>query len=313
VGGEALFGRLRELAGKIASKAGCRLMADTLVSRISKGAGSAKIEQLVYPITPKIAQMEQVTSMTLIGTNRPVAFFAYPDKPSVPESPECAISELCTPTMDIAWTMKVLADAVGVNSQAQFQSYALDLPEVPSGQLTLDKIGRALAALMPENAVLCNEAITSGAKVMPPTLTANPHEVLGGTGGAIGFSLPCAVGAAIACLDRKVISLTGDGSAMYTLQSLWTMARESLDITVIIFANRGYQVLREELVNVGVKSYGQNASAMFDVENPLIDWLSLARGHGVPGMRAENMESFSRGLKTALQSEGPYLIEVVCP
>ena len=312
-GGEALFGRLRELAGKIASKTGCRLMADTLVSRISRGAGSSKIDQLVYPITPKIAQLEQVTSMTLIGTNRPVAFFAYPDKPSVPESPDCTITELCTPTMDIAWTMEMLADAVGVNSQTQLQSYVLDRPEIPSGQLTLEKIGRALAALMPENAILCNEAITASAKVMPPTHTANPHEVLGGTGGAIGFSLPCAVGAAIACPDRRVISLTGDGSAMYTLQSLWTMARESLNITVIIFANHGYQVLREELVNVGVKSYGQNARAMFDVENPLIDWLSLARGHGVPGVRAEDMESFSRGLKTGLQSEGPYLIEVVCP
>ncbi|NNJ77234.1 MAG: acetolactate synthase large subunit, partial [Anderseniella sp.] len=132
-------------------------------------------------------------------------------------------------------------------------------------------------------------------------------------GGAIGYSLPCAVGAAIACPDRKIIALTGDGSAMYTLQSLWTMARESLDITVIIFANRGYQILRHELANVGVDSYGQNASAMFDVEEPLIDWVSLARGHGVSGARADDMESFCTALQAGLQSEGPYLIEVTCP
>lgn len=313
VGGEALFGRLQELAGKIAGKTGCRLLADTLIPRISKGAGSAKIEQLVYPITPKIGQMENLASLTLLGTNRPVAFFAYPDKPSVPEPPACTISELCTPEMDIAWTIEALADAVGVSPKTQFQSNALDLPDVASGELTLEKVGQTLAALMPENAVLCNESITSGASIMPPTKTARPHDVLGGTGGAIGYSLPCAVGAAIACPDRKIIALTGDGSAMYTLQSLWTMARESLDVTVIIFANRGYQILRHELTNVGVENYGRNASAMFDIEEPLIDWISLARGHGVSGQKADDMESFCTALKAGLQSDGPYLIEVTCP
>lgn len=313
VGGDALFGRLRELAGKISARTGCRLVADTLIPRLSKGAGTAKIEQLVYPITPKIGQMEKLASLTLVGTNRPVAFFAYPDKPSVPEPPACTISELCTPEMDVAWTIEALSDAVGVGSRTRFQSYELDLPDVPTGQLTLEKVGQALAALMPENAVLCNESITSGAAVIPPTKTARPHEFLGGTGGAIGYSLPCAVGAAIACPDRKLIALTGDGSAMYTLQSLWTMAREGLDITVIIFANRGYQILRHELANVGVESYGQNASAMFDIEEPLIDWVSLARGHGVPGMRTDDMEGFCKALHAGLQNQGPYLIEVACP
>lgn len=313
IGGSALFGELRQLAGKIAARTGCRLMVDTLIPRISKGAGTARIDQLVYPVDPKIAQLTETTSITLVGTDRPVAFFAYPGKPSVPEPPGCSVTELCTPVMDIAATLEALADAVGVTTGTQPETVALDLPDKPSGALTLQKVGQAVAALMPENTIICNESVTSGFHVMPPTATARPHDVLSGTGGAIGLCLPCATGAAIACPDRKVIALTGDGSAMYTLQSLWTMAREGLDVTVIVFANRGYQILRDELINVGVDSYGQNAQAMFDVENPTLDWVSLAKGHGVPAIRTCEMEGFIRALQAGLGSDGPSLIEVVCP
>lgn len=313
IGGPALFGDLRELAGKIASKTGCRLLVDTLIPRISKGAGAVKVDQLVYPVGPKIEQLESTSSITLIGTDRPVAFFAYPGNPSVPEPVDCTIADLCATTDDIAWTLQSLADATGVTSNTRPETYPLDLPKVPTGQLTLEKVGQALTALIPENAIVCNESVTSGFHVIPPTATARPHDLLAGTGGAIGLCLPCATGAAIACPDRKVIALTGDGSAMYTLQSLWTMARESLDVTVIVFANRGYQILRDELANVGVKSFGQNAQAMFDVENPTLDWVSLAKGHGVPGTRTEDMESFAKALSAGLQNDGPSLIEIPCP
>ncbi len=313
IGGSALFGPQRELAGQIAAATGCRLLADTLIPRISKGAGTAKLDQLVYPISPKIAQLEATSSIILLGTDRPVAFFAYPGKPSVPEPPYCPITDLCKHTDDIEWTLQALADAVGVTSKTATETHPLDLPDIPIGQLTLEKVGLALAALIPENAIICNESVTSGFHVIPPTATARPHDLLAGTGGAIGLCLPCATGAAIACPDRKVIALTGDGSAMYTLQSLWSMARENLDVTVIVFANRGYQILRDELTNVGVASYGQNAQAMFDVENPILDWVSLAKGHGVPGTRADDMDSFAKALSAGLSSDGPSLIEVVCP
>ena len=313
IGGAALFGSLRDLAGRIAAQTGCRILADTLIPRVSKGAGTAIFQQLVYPITPKIAQLESTSSITLIGTDRPVAFFAYPGKPSVPEPAHCTITSLCSPADDLEWTLQSLADAVGVTGKTAAQTFPLDLPAIPGGQLTLEKVGQALAALIPENAIVCNESVTSGFKVMPPTVTARPHDVLAGTGGAIGLCLPCATGAAIACPDRKVIALTGDGSAMYTLQSLWTMARENLDITVIVFANRGYQILRNELANVGVERFGQNAQAMFDVENPMLDWVALARGHGVPGTRADDMDGFVKALSAGLASGGPSLIEVVCP
>lgn len=313
IGGEALFGPLRQLAGQIAAHTGCRLMADTLLARIAKGAGTAQLDQLAYPVTPKIAQLAQTQSLTLVGTDRPVAFFAYPDKPSVPEPAGCVMDELCPPTMDIGWTLQALADAVGVSGKTQATRYALDLPDVPQGELTLPRVGQAIAALLPEDAIICNESVTSGAAIMPPTLTARPHELLSGTGGAIGLCLPAATGAATACPDRKVLALTGDGSAMYTLQSLWTMARENLDVTVVVFANKGYQILRNELTNVGVNSYGVNAQAMFDVEKPALDWVALAKGHGLPASRATDMESFVKALRDGLASDGPSLIEVVCP
>jgi len=179
--------------------------------------------------------------------------------------------------------------------------------------LTLQKVGQAVANLIPENAIVVNESVTSGFHVLPPTIKARPHDLLGGTGGAIGLCLPCATGAATACPERKVIAMTGDGSAMYTLQSLWTMARENLDVTVIVFANKGYQILRDELINVGVKSYGANAQAMFDVENPTLDWVALAKGHGLPAQRVDMMEDFIAALQHGLASDGPSLIEVTCP
>ena len=312
VGGSALFGAHRQLAGQIAAKTGCRLMSDTLIPRIAKGAGCAVIDQLPYPVEPKVERLKGTKSITLIGSHRPVTFFAYPGKPSLPEPPDCAIHDLCAPEMDIGWTLQALADATDAH-KAQPKTYQLDLPDLPTGDLTLEKVGQAIANLLPENAILINESVTSGFQVLPPLTTARPHDTLGGTGGAIGLCLPCATGAATACPDRKILALTGDGSAMYTLQSLWTMARTGMDITVIVFANNGYQILRDELTNVGVNSYGANARAMFDVENPSLDWVSLARGHGVPGTRCADMGGFNKALQAGLSSQGPSLIEVVCP
>lgn len=312
IGGEALFGAPRQMAGRIAAATGARLMADTMIARIARGAGQPVTDQLPYPVPPKIEAMRDVKSLTLLGSNRPVAFFAYPGKPSLPDQPGTAVFELCRPEMDVAWTLQALADATGA-ANATPRSYALDLPALPGGAVSLDKIGAALAHLLPEGAILINEGITSSFEVIPPLTTARPHDMLGGTGGSIGWSLPGAVGAATACPDRKVVVLTGDGSAMYTLQSLWTMAREGLDVTVVVFANKGYQILRDELVNVGVQSYGQNARAMFDVENPALDWVALARGHGVPGQRIDDMDGLAAALTAGLQGDGPSLIEVPCP
>ncbi len=312
IGGSALFGEDRLLAGRIAARTGCRLMADTLLPRLSNGAGAARLHRLPYPVGPKIEAMKGTKTITLVGCDRPVAFFAYPGKPSLPEPPDCTTDALCRPEMDIRWTLPALADALDADA-AQPDTERLDLPALPTGSLTLEKVGQALAHLFPENAIVVNESVTSGLQLLPHLNAARPHDLLGGTGGAIGLCLPCASGAAVACPDRKVIALTGDGSAMYTLQSLWTMARGGLDVTVIVFANRGYQILRDELANVGVQSYGANAQAMFDVENPALDWVALARGHGLPARRTPDMDSFAKALSHGLASGGPSLIEVPCP
>ncbi|MEM1388241.1 MAG: acetolactate synthase large subunit [Pseudomonadota bacterium] len=313
VGGAALWGEGLARAGRIAAATGAILVTDTLVGRVGRGAGTPMARMLPYAVEAKVAAMSDITSLTLIGTERPVTFFAYPGKPSLPEPRDAAIMPLCAPDMDIAWTLDALAQATGAAKAAPKQQ-ALTLPDLPQGgAIDLTKIGDVLAALMPEGAILCNEGVTAAFHIMPQLTGARPHDMLGVSGGAIGWSLPGAVGAAIACPDRRVIVFVGDGSAMYNIQALWTMARESLDITVIVVANRGYQILRDELVNVGVERYGANAQAMFDVDNPLLDWAGLARGHGVPSHRAEGIDGFTKALGQSLAEPGPALIEVVCP
>ncbi|NDR58072.1 acetolactate synthase large subunit [Aliiruegeria sabulilitoris] len=311
VGGAAAFGPLARLAGKIARKTGCRLMADYFLPRVERGEGAVDIDCLHYPVLENVELLKDVKHMVLLGAGQPVAFFAYPDRPSTPEPADCRMLDLCGATMDIAWTLQALIAATGAE-QAEPALLSLDVPELPTGELTLAKVGKALAALLPEGAIIANEAVTAGADVIPPTRTARNHDLLYNPGGAIGAALPLAVGAAVACPDRKVIAPTGDGSAMYTLQSLWTMAREQLDVTVLIFANRGYQILRAELANVGVSHVGRNAERMFNVEGPELDWVALSQGHGVPARRVEDMESFADAFRAAMETPGPKLIEIVC-
>lgn len=310
---DALHGPLFKLAGRIAHKTGCRLLADTAVARIERGGGAVQIEQLVYHIDGKLGQMADVRHVVLCGQHRPVAFFAYPGKPSLPEPPECQMHPLCDPDMDIGWTLQALARVLSVDPDEPIHTIALDLPDLPEGHVTLEKAGDAIAALMPENSIIVNESVTAGFALLGATRAARPHDLLVTTGGAIGQCLPCATGASVACPDRKVIALTGDGSAMYTLQSLWTMAREQLDVVIVVIANRGYQILHGELLAVGVDNVGRNARRMFDLVNPMLDWVALAQGHGVPGARATTMEEFNAAFAAGLDTPGPYLIELVLP
>ena len=218
VGGPALFGPLFETAARIAAATGAVLVTDALIPRVSRGAGAPVVRALPYAVAPKVEMLADITSLTLIGTERPVTFFAYPGKPSLPEPPGTPVHTLCRPEMDIAWTLDALANATGGETTAP-ATHPLEFPDFPDGALTLEKVGAALAHWLPEGAILCNESITSGFHITPPLTRARPHESMSGTGGAIGWALPGAVGAAAACPDRKVVALTGDGSAMYTIQS----------------------------------------------------------------------------------------------
>jgi acetolactate synthase I/II/III large subunit len=310
VDGLALHTDLGDVASCIAQATGCHLMAPYFVSRMRRGAGTVPFQRLRYPVDENVALLADKTALVLCGAARPVSFFAYPGKPSLPEAAGCHVMELCTPEMDYAWTLQALAEVLGARTPLPVQ--ALAVPALPDGAITVAKVGQAMAHLMPEDVIVVDEAITSARPLIDATMGARAHDLLCLMGGAIGDGLPVAVGAAVGAPDRKVVVWQADGSAMYTVQSLWTMAREALDVTVVIFANRGYQILRGELANVGMTNVGRNAQRMFDVENPMLDWVALARGHGVPGQRVTDMAGLNAAFADAMANKGPRLIEVVC-
>lgn len=312
--GPALWGDLRFVAARIAKATGCRLFCPCFAARIGRGQGALPLRRLAFRIADMVRQLAGTPALVVCGTQRPAGFFAYPGLPSVPEPATCTVLDLCGPDKDTHWTLQALAQALGCSEleikPADLQT--LTLPPVPTGPITLPKLGQAIAALMPQDAIVVDEMISSGPAVAPEMLGARAHDWLNISGGSIGYGLPCAVGAAVACPDRKVLALQADGSAMYTLQSLWTMAREGLDVTVVIFANRGYQILRLEMAAVGVTDPGRNARAMFDIAGPELDWVALAKGHGVDAVRVADMDQFAAVFSGAMQRKGPYLIEVSC-
>ena len=189
--------------------------------------------------------------LVVCGTQAPVAFFAYPGRPSRLADPETEVDVLAGPREDVAGALEALADALGASAEAPVADAAR--PELPAGALDAAAIGAAVAALLPEGAIVVDESVTASAPIVQATAGAAPHDWLTLTGGAIGQGLPVATGAAVACPGRPVLSLEGDGSAMYTIQSLWTQARESLDVTTVILANRSYAILDFELSRVGAR------------------------------------------------------------
>ena len=309
VGGAGLYGEGAELAGRIAAKTGARLMCDFLVARLARGEGAVAIEKMKYVVDENRADLADTKCMVLCGAGRPVAFFAYPGKPSTPEPANCALMPYCDRDMDVVGALRLLAEATGALDTDPVR-VTRQVPVIDHGPLTAERVGQVLAHHLPDNAIIANEGVTNGRVVTQFSATAAANDELGTTGGAIGQGLPSAVGAAVACPDRRVVCLTGDGSAMYTIQSLWTMAREQLDVTVLVFSNRGYQILRGELANLGVTQVGRNAVRMFDVEDPEIDWIAMARGHGVQARRAETTEELAEALSESFATPGPRLIDM---
>jgi acetolactate synthase-1/2/3 large subunit len=307
--GPALFGRGAELAGQIAARTGCRLISPFFAPRIAIGEGAVAFGIMPYPADASAEFLADVRHIVLLGADPPVNFFAYPGKPSTPEPPGCAIDRLCFADWDVMWTLSTLAEAVGVDGSESIARIERKLPEAQPGTLTAEGIGRGLARAIPEGAILVNEAVTAGSDIWPPVNAAAAHDRLNNTGGSIGECLPNALGASVACPDRPVFAISGDGSAMYQVQCLWTAARERMDITFVIIANRGYQILHHELEAQGAPKPGRNARAMFDIEDPLLDWVALAAGHGVAGEQVDTEEAFSEALETARATKGPYLIE----
>ena len=309
VTGRALRQQGLDLAGKIAAKTGARLMAQGSNARTQRGRGRVFLERVPYVVDQATKVLAGLKHIILVGAKMPVAFFAYPDKPSLLAPPDAQGHVLARLDQDMAAALDALAEEVGARSTPT--PVVNDPPPTKAtGRITPEALGVSLGALLPENAIVVDEAVTTGRGFFAPTRSAAPHDWLSNMGGSIGLGMPLATGAAVACPDRKVITLEGDGSAMYTLQALWTQAREGLDVTTLLFSNRTYAILRGELANVGAGNPGRKALDMLDLNSPDLDFVALAKGMGVPGGRVTTMEEFNHRLAEGIAAPGPFLVEV---
>ena len=312
--GHALREKPLAIASQIATTHGAVLLAQTSNARLERGAGRVAIESVPYPVDAAVKRLAGFKHLICVGAKAPVAFFAYPDKPSTLWPEDASIHVLAHPHEDSVAALDALADRLNV-ADTSVQLQAATVPALP-GACALDSavIAQIVANLIPENAIVVDEGITASRDMAMPTAGSAPHDWLQICGGSIGIGFPLAIGAAVACPERKVVALQADGSGMYTLQGLWTQARENLDVTTIVLSNRAYAILKYELRNVGATSgeeAGSIAHDMMELNRPELDWVSLARGMGVEATKATDSTGLIKQLRAGLASEGPYLIEAV--
>ena len=267
------------------------------------------MDRVQYVLEQGIEQFKEFRHLILIGARAPIAYFAYPGKNSEFTSPNCEIHTLAGPGEDYLATLDALATALSLRDN-EATGEMPERPAMPAGEITLSGLAAAVGALLPEGAIVVDESMTSGRGLMAATRGCPPHDWLGNTGGSIGIALPMAVGAAVASPNRRVLCLTADGSAMYTPQALWTMAREGLNVTTVVFANRDYAVLKREFSYLGIGSPGARAASMFEIGRPDLDWTLLSKAMGVPGIRVNSLDAFGKALQEGVEGQGPTLIEV---
>ncbi|WP_112774955.1 acetolactate synthase large subunit [Cupriavidus alkaliphilus] len=297
-------------AHRIAAATGARLISPMSNARVARGRGRLAVDRVPYSGDAARDKLAGIRNVILVGAPAPVTFFAYPGKSPRPYPEDAAVHVLARPEEDLAEALARLADELGAR-HAQLPAAAAAAPVEPArGAVTSEAVARTLTALLPEQAIVVEESVSFGRAFYPGTVHAAPHDWLQLTGGAIGAGLPLALGAAVAAPGRRVVALQADGSAMYTLQSLWTMAREQLDVTVVLLANRKYAILLGELAGVGANP-GKTALDMLDIGNPDLDWVKLASGMGVEGAQATDMEGFADLFRMANARKGPFVIELV--
>jgi acetolactate synthase-1/2/3 large subunit len=312
LGGRALREPALMAAARVAASTGAKLLAEVFPTRMERGAGLPRVERIAYFAELASVQLADLDNLVLVDAKAPVSFFAYPGKKSYLVPDTCTVHELASPTQDALGSLDRLVARLGAADAAPALQPAAR-PSRPSGKFTADKVCKAIGHLLPANAIVVDEAQTSG--VMLPMMTAGAprHDLITLTGGAIGQGLPSAVGAAVACPDRPVLALAGDGSAMYTIQALWTMAREKLNVTSVIFSNRSYSILNVELQRVGAAEAGPKAKDQLDLRNPALDFVQMGMSMGVPSVRATTTAEFVAALEKALATPGLHLIEAVVP
>jgi acetolactate synthase I/II/III large subunit len=310
LGGSGLRRPGLEAASRIAAATSARLLSETFPARLERGAGVPPIDRLAYLPEFAASQLEGVRHLILAGARPPVAFFAYPSLPSSLVPAGCDVHLLAAPGDDVAGALAAVADLVAPDTKPRPQQP--ERPALPDGELTAESAAAVIGALLPEGAIVSDEANTSGLWLPGATAGAPPHDWLTLTGGAIGQGLPVATGAALACPGRPVLALEADGSAMYTISALWTQAREQLDVTTVIYSNRQYAILGMELDRVTADA-GAAAHGLLDLDRPAIDFTALAGGMGVPASRATTVAELAAQLRNALADPGPHLIEAVVP
>lgn len=296
-----------EMASRIASKTGCALMTGTFPGRVDGGPGRIAVPRLPYFPEQILQTLQGVENLILVGGQIPASFFAYKGIPGqlIPEA--CRVSRLCHIEEDADDALSRLAERVGAEQAPMTLFEKKDIPK-PTGELGNKSIIQAVASTMPEDVIVCTDS-GGGNAAYPYCQNTARNSWLSLTGGAIGQGGPCATGAALACPDQPVLALLGDGGAAYTNQCFWTQAREGLNVTTVIFANRSYNILNVEYARLGVSNPGKIASSLFDIGNPAINWVDMARSFGVPGAEANTAEELTRLLEQSYETPGPFLIQ----
>jgi acetolactate synthase-1/2/3 large subunit len=299
-------------AAKISEKTGAKLFCEVFPTRLQRGAGLPFVERIAYLAELAAVQLKGYEHLIIIDTQAPVSFFAYPGKESYLVPDRCKVHHLVSDDQDALVSLQAIVDTVDARDVKPTLQPA-NRPALPAGKLNAAKVCQAVGALMPENVIISDEAQTSGLKLSTYTAGCPRHDVLTLTGGAIGQGLPVAIGAAIAGNDQPVIALVGDGSVMYTIQSLWTLMNENLDVTVIVLNNRSYAILNIELERVGAKGDGPKAKSQLDLSKTPIDFVAMAKGMGMPAKKATTAEEFNDALAAAIREPGPHLIDAIVP
>jgi len=310
LGGRALREESLAAAGLIARATGARILCETFPARLQRGAGRVPVERLPYFAEQAAEVLSSFEQVVLVGAAAPVSFFAYPGKESYLTPDNCELLTLAGVHQDTNAALQAVAMKLGATVPAETARAASEAP-APGGILSPLAIAQSLTQLMPDNAIVSDEAATCGLPMFPATVNSPPHEWMTITGGAIGQGLPLSLGAALACPDQKVIALQADGSAMYTVQALWSMARENTDVTVVIMNNRSYAILNIELARVGAGQPTPKTLSMFDLSHPDINWVEISEGMGVRATRATSAEEFHQQFSEAMTSRGPRLIEAM--
>lgn len=310
LGGRALRAEALHQAGRIAAATGCRLITETFFARQARGTGRVVTERLAYFGEMAVEQLAGLDTLVLVGAKAPVSFFAYPDKPSVLSPATASLSTLVNVRIDALDALTRLADLLNAPTQP-VTATAQTAHVLNHGKIDANELGKVVANRLPAQAIVCDEGATNSLGTFLLTANAEPHDWLTLTGGAIGQGLPLAVGAAIASPDRPVIALEADGSGMYTVQALWTMVREQLDVTVLLLNNRSYAILNIELARVGVEAPGPVALSLLDLSNPDLSWADMARGMGLNASTVETVEALDQAFAAAMANKGPSLIEVM--